>query len=360
MKVITPNFFKIGRNNKRALDGPIDLPRDGGELLKKVNETYQGLFKLWSNVYVPKLIYHPKWYRDDKDLHENDLVYFQKDPDNPLGSKWMIGIVEQVIRIRDNRVRRVIIKYQNHNEYLPRFTDRSIRKLVRIFDIEEYVLQDDLSELLQRLDTTRTQDEIDDDGVRVSWSQLMSSKLDSAYFTVIDPCFLSGAWLLPPVPAWDNLTPREEEPMLDDKIACNQDVPGDRNQVPVGTYVGDQATSSFPHGESVGTHATSSFPCEDSNGTHTNSFPFGNLVGTHAISSEFNSAKLLSCSMLKVLVDLALEMNETCFDENVPTSLVNHLAYVEDYGYSYEVLLDEEESCDDVFKVLELKNLIME
>lgn len=319
MKVITPNFFKIGRNNKRALDGPIDLPRDGGELLKKVNETYQGLFKLWSNVYVPKLIYHPKWYRDDKDLHENDLVYFQKDPDNPLGSKWMIGIVEQVIRIRDNRVRRVIIKYQNHNEYLPRFTDRSIRKLVRIFDIEEYVLQDDLSELLQRLDTTRTQDEIDDDGVRVSWSQLMSSKLDSAYFTVIDPCFLSGAWLLPPVPAWDNLTPREEEPMLDDKIACNQDVPGDRNQVPVGTYVGDQATSSFPHGESVGTHATSSFPCEDSNGTHTNSFPFGNLVGTHAISSEFNSAKLLSCSMLKVLVDLALEMNETCFDEDVPT-----------------------------------------
>ena len=188
----------------------------------------------------------------------------------------------------------------------------------------------------------------------------MSSELDCAYFALIDPCFLSGAWLLPPVPAWDNLTPREEEPMFGDKITCDQDVPGDRYQVPVGTYVGDQATSSFPHGESVGTHVSTSFPCEDSNSTHTNSFPFGNLVGTHATSSKFDSPKLLSCSMLEVLVDLALELNKTCLDEDVPRCLVNHLAYIEDYGCSYEILLDEEESCDGVFKVLGLQNLIME
>ena len=148
--------------------------------------------------------------------------------------------------------------------------------------------------------------------------------------------------------------------MLDDTIVRDQDVPGDRYQTPIGSYVGDQATSSFPHGESVGTHATSSFPCEDSDGTHANSFPFVNLVGTHATCSEVDTPKLLSCSLLEVLVDLALELNEKCLDEDVPRCLVNHLAYVEDYGCSYEVLLDEEESCDDVFKVLGLQNLIME
>ena len=52
-----------------------------------------------------------------------------------------MGVVDQIIRSRDGRVRRVIVKYQNYNEDVRRFTDRSIRKLVKIFDIEEYVLK---------------------------------------------------------------------------------------------------------------------------------------------------------------------------------------------------------------------------
>ena len=70
-KIITPNFFKFGRNNDRALEGPIELPNNGGELMQSVNETYKGLFKLWSEVYVPKLIYQPKWHKDDQNLKEN-------------------------------------------------------------------------------------------------------------------------------------------------------------------------------------------------------------------------------------------------------------------------------------------------
>ena len=102
-------------------------------------------------MYIPKLIYRPKWHKDEENLQERDLVYFQKDPDNPLGSKWVMGLVDQVIRSRDGKVRRVIIKYQNHGEELPRFTDRSVRKLVKIYDIDEFVLQDDLSEVLKRI-----------------------------------------------------------------------------------------------------------------------------------------------------------------------------------------------------------------
>ena len=52
LRIITPNFFEMGRNNNRAMDGPIRLPHDGAELLDKVNATYDGIFKLWSEVWI--------------------------------------------------------------------------------------------------------------------------------------------------------------------------------------------------------------------------------------------------------------------------------------------------------------------
>ena len=141
----------MGRNNNRALDGPCHLP-SGTQMVAKVNETYQALFKVWADTYVPKLIYAPKWHKDDSNLKPGDLVYMKKSPDNKLESKWVIGIVEQAVPGRDGKVRRVIVKYHNASEAGPQLTDRAVRTLVKIFDIEEYILQEDLAELLRRLD----------------------------------------------------------------------------------------------------------------------------------------------------------------------------------------------------------------
>ena len=152
LKIITPNFFKMGRNNNRALEGPVRMPGGGGELLKNVNEVYDGIFKLWADTFVPRLIYQPtKWNKDDLELHVGDLVYFQKEPDKKLASKWIIGMVDELDRSRDGKVRRVLVRYQNHGENQPRITERSLRTLVKIFDIEEYVLQEDLAEVMQKL-----------------------------------------------------------------------------------------------------------------------------------------------------------------------------------------------------------------
>ena len=41
---------------------------------------------MWADVYVPKLIFVPKRYKDDKDLKEGDLVYMKKSPDNKMDS----------------------------------------------------------------------------------------------------------------------------------------------------------------------------------------------------------------------------------------------------------------------------------
>ena len=67
------------------------MPGGGGELLKSVNEIYDGIFKLWADTFVPRLIYQPtKWNKDDLEVHVGDLVYFQKEPDKKLASKWII------------------------------------------------------------------------------------------------------------------------------------------------------------------------------------------------------------------------------------------------------------------------------
>ena len=61
---------------------------------------------------------------------------------------------------RDEKPRRVIDKYQNHSEYdittnqvriTQRLTDRAIRSHVKIYDIHDYVIKEDLAQIADRL-----------------------------------------------------------------------------------------------------------------------------------------------------------------------------------------------------------------
>ena len=120
---------------------------------------------------MPKLIYQPKWYDGDKDLSDGDLVYFQK-KDGVLNNKWIVGKVEQVVRGRDQKVRKVIVKYFNGSEGevgepgRPRFTERSVRKLVKLFSIDEFQVEEDLVELQARIDKLQQERLLEEDGHR--------------------------------------------------------------------------------------------------------------------------------------------------------------------------------------------------
>lgn len=152
LKIICPNMLRMGRTNKRTLDGPIRLARGTRELLTKVEELYDAWFKVWQDAVVPKLIFQPKWYDSDRDLQEGDLVYFQKS-ESKLDNKWQVGKVEQIVRGRDQKIRKVIVKYRNASEEnVVHLTDRSVRKLVKLFSIDEYQIQNDLTELQKRID----------------------------------------------------------------------------------------------------------------------------------------------------------------------------------------------------------------
>ena len=155
LKIITPNMLKMGRTNQRTLDGPIRLARGSRELLDRVESLYDSWFRVWQDTVVPKLLFQPKWYDSDRDLGEGDLVFFQK-KDGKLEIRWVLGRVDQVVKSeRDGKIRRVIVRYQNEKESFGRTTDRSVRKLVRLFSIDEHQVQEDLGELQRRIDELR-------------------------------------------------------------------------------------------------------------------------------------------------------------------------------------------------------------
>ena len=138
-------MLRLGRNNTRALDGPMKLPR-GGELLDKVTEIHDLWFNIWINSYVPKIMFQPKWWKQDKDL------YISRKKESAMDSAWSLGAVEQVVEGPDGVARRVIVKYQNANEGFKRDTDRSIRSLVKLWSLDDQNIDDDLEELRKKLE----------------------------------------------------------------------------------------------------------------------------------------------------------------------------------------------------------------
>ena len=163
LKMICPNHIRVGRMNKRALDGPFRLPKNKMEMLKVVDEVYKTWFRLWRDTYVPKLMFKPKWFKTDRDLLVGDLVYFVK-KDGALDNKWTMGMVESVDKGRDGVIRKATVKYCNSGEQklsldktksqddstFPRYTERAVRKLIKIFSLEETSIAEDMAELDKR------------------------------------------------------------------------------------------------------------------------------------------------------------------------------------------------------------------
>ena len=96
---------------------------------------------------VPKLMTQKIWFEDKGTLQVGDIVFFQKE-EKELNSKWLIGIVEEVVKgSKDDVVREVNIRYQNANEDVPRFTNRAARTVKKLFHIDDTTWQDDMSEV---------------------------------------------------------------------------------------------------------------------------------------------------------------------------------------------------------------------
>ena len=61
LKLIFPNLLRIGRNNTRALDGPITMPKISGGLKDKIVDAYESFFEVWNTSLIPKMMKASKW-----------------------------------------------------------------------------------------------------------------------------------------------------------------------------------------------------------------------------------------------------------------------------------------------------------
>ena len=65
---------------------------------------------------------------------------------------WIMGRIKQIIRSRDGIIRRAIVKYRNAKENFDRMTERSTRKLIRIWSADDQEPHEDLGKLQARND----------------------------------------------------------------------------------------------------------------------------------------------------------------------------------------------------------------
>ena len=150
LKILTPNMLRHGRINSRALEGPVRLPGSLTEMEQRVTDIYQSWFKIWSTVAVPKLAHRTKWFIPERSLDVGDIVYFQKDSSG-MECQWTTGMVDEAVAGNDGLVREVVIRYRNSSKEFDRFTDRAARSCVRLHNMDDNNLADDLHELTERL-----------------------------------------------------------------------------------------------------------------------------------------------------------------------------------------------------------------
>ena len=154
MDLITPNRLLLGRNNDRCPVGPVAVSRDFNKIISNNKKIYNAWFENWLVSHVPKLMEQPKWFRDDRDLKEGDVVLFTKQ-ESELGSNYQYGIVSAVEYGRDGKIRKVHVRYRNHNENVDRITFRSARTLVVIHSVDEVNIMQELGEIAIKVDTER-------------------------------------------------------------------------------------------------------------------------------------------------------------------------------------------------------------
>ena len=150
LKILTPNMMRHGRINTRSLSGPLKLPNGASDMVERVEKSYKAWYKVWYDTFVPKLLFRPKWFKDECDLKVGDIVYFQKS-ESELSSPWTVGMIAELEMSRDNLIRKVVIKYRNASESKDRTTRRNVRTVCKIWSVDDFNLQDDLVELHSRL-----------------------------------------------------------------------------------------------------------------------------------------------------------------------------------------------------------------
>ena len=151
MDLLTPNRLLLGRNNNRSPTGNLLVSSDPSKLIKQSSKIYEIWFESWLLNHVPKLMHQSKWFHHERNLRSGDVVLFTK-VDSLLSKQYTYGIIKDVELGNNSKVRRVIVRYRNHNENVSRETSRSVRDLVLIHSVDDCDLMKEIGEMAENVD----------------------------------------------------------------------------------------------------------------------------------------------------------------------------------------------------------------
>ena len=147
LDLLTPNRLLLGRNNSRSPTAPLVLSNDVRQMVQKNCDIFGAWFRSWLTSYVPSLMDAPKWFRNDRNLAEGDVVLFSKS-EKEFENIYQYGIIKSVVHSKDGRIRKVEVEYVNHTEKARRCTTRHARDLIVIHPVEELGLSKELFDLV--------------------------------------------------------------------------------------------------------------------------------------------------------------------------------------------------------------------
>ena len=134
--LLTPNRLMLARNNNRCPVGPLKVSGDLVQIVEGNNQLMDAWFKAWLTSYVPSLVFQPKWFNSDTNPKIGDVVLFLKS-EKEFDKHYQYGIISDVQKTRDGRIRKLEIEYMNHNEKTRRKTTRASRHVVVIHPLGE-------------------------------------------------------------------------------------------------------------------------------------------------------------------------------------------------------------------------------
>ena len=150
MDLLTPNRLLLARNNNRCPINSLRMSGDYQAIINQNNELQEVWFKSWLKSYVPSLMHHPKWFNNDKDAMVGDVVLFLKS-DREFDRQYQYGIIVDVKKSRDGRIRQLEIEYQNSTEKVKRSTTRASRDIVVIHPVGELGIVRELNNLSENV-----------------------------------------------------------------------------------------------------------------------------------------------------------------------------------------------------------------
>ena len=86
---------------------------------------------------------HPEWFSKDYDVKICDDVLFWKQ-DGALSNSYHYSMVNEIVTSKVGVIRKVVVRYGNHQENVDQYTRRAIRDLVLFHPIDELNLMERL------------------------------------------------------------------------------------------------------------------------------------------------------------------------------------------------------------------------